>query len=78
MTTHPFYLFSAPLRPARLLLADLMQRGDLMEKAGTGITRMREECEAHGTPPPEIADIGHHVAVTFRPHPKASRFYSDM
>ena len=60
------------------LLADLMQRGDLMEKAGTGITRMREECEAHGTPPPEIVDIGHHVAVTFRPHPKASRFYSDM
>ena len=49
-----------------------------MEKAGTGITRMREECEAHGTPPPEIVDIGHHVAVTFRPHPKASRFYSDM
>ena len=59
------------------LLADLMQRSDLMEKAGTGITRMREECEAHGTPPPEIVDIGHHVAVTFRPHPKASRFYTD-
>ena len=55
------------------LLADLMQRGDLIEKAGTGIARMREECEAHGTPPPEIADIGHLVTVTFTPHPKAVR-----
>ena len=55
------------------LLADLMQRGDLIEKAGTGIARMREECEAHGTPPPEIEDIGHLVTVTFTPHPKAVR-----
>ena len=55
------------------LLADLMQRGDLIEKAGTGIARMKEECEVHGTPPPEIADIGHQVTVTFKPHPKAVR-----
>ena len=55
------------------LLADLMQRGDLIEKAGTGIKRMREECETHGTPPPEIADIGHLATVTFTPHPKAVR-----
>ena len=29
MTAHPFYLFSAPLRPARLLLAALMLVGRL-------------------------------------------------
>ena len=55
------------------LLADLMHRGNIIENAGSGVTRMREECEAHGTPPPVIEDIGHHVMVTFKPHPSAVR-----
>ena len=54
-------------------LADLMQRGKLIEKAGTGITRMRQECEKAGNPPPEISEIGDLVIAAFRPNPKAIR-----
>ena len=54
-------------------LADLMQRGKIIEKAGTGITRMRQECEKAGNPPPEISEIGDLVIAAFRPNPKAIR-----
>lgn len=54
-------------------LADLMQRGKIIEKAGTGITRMRKECERSGNPPPEISDIGDLVIAAFKPNPKATR-----
>ena len=55
------------------LLADLMQRGDIIENAGTGIARMRDECKANGNPLPKISDIGGHVVVSFKPNPKATR-----
>jgi len=48
------------------LIADLLQRIDFIEKAGTGIRRMREEAERHGSPAPVFEATGFFTAI-FRP-----------
>ncbi len=48
------------------LLADLLQRAGFIEKAGTGIGRMREEARAHGSPEPAF-EAGAFFTATFRP-----------
>ena len=44
------------------LIADLLHRIEFIEKAGTGILRMREAVKSHGSPPPafesRFADLG--------------------
>jgi len=48
------------------LIADLLYRIAFIEKAGTGIRRMREEAERHGSPAPVFKANGFFIAV-FRP-----------
>ena len=48
------------------LLADLLHRIHFIEKAGTGIRRMREDAKRHGAPAPDFEDDGFFTA-TFRP-----------
>jgi ATP-dependent DNA helicase RecG len=48
------------------LIADLLHRIDFIEKAGTGIRRMREEAEKHGSPAPVFEVTGFFTAI-FRP-----------
>jgi ATP-dependent DNA helicase RecG len=48
------------------LIADLLQRVDFIEKAGTGILRMTNEARAHGSPPPAFTATNFFTA-TFRP-----------
>lgn len=55
------------------LLADLMHRAGYVEKAGTGINKMIQECAAAGNPPLEFAATDGFVHVVFRPHPEAVR-----
>lgn len=50
------------------LIADLFHRINFIEKAGTGIQRMRNEMRAQGCPEPEFAANGF-FAVTLRPNP---------
>ena len=50
------------------LIADLLHRIDFIEKAGTGIRRIRNETRAQGCPEPEFEANGF-VTVTFRPNP---------
>lgn len=52
------------------LIADLLHRIDFIEKAGTGIGRMRDESLRQGCPEPEFEESGFFVAV-FRPNPTA-------
>ena len=52
-----------------MLIADLLQRIGYIEKAGTGIRRMREEAIAHGCPEPRF-DPGGFFATTFWPLPR--------
>ena len=52
-----------------LLVADLLHRIGYIEKAGTGIRRMREGAERHGCPEPQFKATGFFTAV-FRPRPR--------
>ena len=48
------------------LIADLLHRVGFIEKAGTGIRRMREDAKKHGCPEPKFTANGFFTA-TFRP-----------
>jgi ATP-dependent DNA helicase RecG len=48
------------------LIADLLHRIEFIEKAGTGIKRMREEAKKHGSPEPVFEATGFFTAI-FRP-----------
>lgn len=50
------------------LIADLLHRIGFIEKAGTGILRIREEAREEGCPDPAFEANGF-VTVTFRPNP---------
>ena len=50
------------------LVADLLHRIGYIEKAGTGIRRIREEAEHHGCPEPTFTS-DRFFTVTFRPRP---------
>ena len=50
------------------LIADLLHRISFIEKAGTGIRRIRNEVRAQGCPEPEF-DVNGFFTVTFRPNP---------
>lgn len=52
------------------LVADLLHRIAFIEKAGTGIQRMRDAAREHGHPQPEITADGF-FTVVFRPLPSA-------
>ncbi|MBI1849412.1 MAG: transcriptional regulator, partial [Planctomycetes bacterium] len=51
------------------LIADLLHRIDFIEKAGTGIRRIREEARAGGYPEPEFEKT-RFVTAVFRPKPE--------
>ena len=51
------------------LVADLLHRIDFIEKAGTGIRRIRDGTKAVDCPEP-VFDAGNFVTVTFRPNPE--------
>ena len=51
------------------LVADLLHRIDFIEKAGTGIRRIRDGAKAVDCPEP-VFDAGNFVTVTFRPNPE--------
>ena len=51
------------------LIADLLHRIDFIEKAGTGIRRIRDGAKAVDCPEPEFG-ADHFVTVTFRPNPE--------
>lgn len=50
------------------LIADLLHRISFIEKAGTGIRRIRNEARAQGCPEPEF-DVNGFFTATFRPNP---------
>ena len=50
------------------LIADLLHRVGFIEKAGTGIERIRGEAREHGCAEPEF-EVGSFFSVTFRPNP---------
>ena len=50
------------------LIADLLHRIDFIEKAGTGIKRIRDEARAGGYPEPQFEETGFVTAV-FWPNP---------
>ncbi len=51
------------------LIADLLHRIDFIEKAGTGIGRIREEVREQGCPEPEFRVNGFFTAI-FKPNPE--------
>ena len=51
------------------LIADLLHRIDFIEKAGTGIRRIRDGAREQDCPEPEFG-AGNFVTVTFRPNPE--------
>lgn len=51
------------------LIADLLHRIDFIEKAGTGIKRIREDARKHGCPDPDFENNGFFTTV-FRPNPE--------
>ena len=51
------------------LVADLLHRIDFIEKAGTGIRRIREEAKEMACPDPEF-DADFFITITFRPNPE--------
>ena len=51
------------------LVSDLLHRIDFVEKAGTGIRRIRDEARAQDCPEPQF-EANSFVTVTFRPNPK--------
>jgi len=50
------------------LVADLLHRIDFIEKAGTGIKRIRDDMRAQGCPEPDFEVNGFFTAI-FRPNP---------
>ena len=52
--------------------ADLLHRIDFIEKAGTGIRRIRDGARQQACPEPEF-EAGRFVTVTFRPNPEVRR-----
>ena len=54
------------------LVADLLHRVGFIEKAGTGIRRMREEAKKYGSPEPKFDTAGFFTA-TFYPSPEVRR-----
>jgi len=50
------------------LIADLLHRIDFIEKAGTGIKRIRDEVREQGCPEPDFETNGFFTAI-FRPNP---------
>lgn len=52
------------------LIADLLHRIEFIEKAGTGIRRIRDEARAQGCPEPEFKVRGAFFVVVFRPDPE--------
>jgi ATP-dependent DNA helicase RecG len=52
-----------------VLIADLLHRIDFIEKAGTGIKRIREEVREQGCPEPVFENNGFFTAI-FRPNPE--------
>ncbi len=54
------------------LIADLLHRIEFIEKAGTGIKRMREEAKKYGCPEPKFETTGFFTA-TFYPNPEVRR-----
>ena len=52
------------------LIADLLHRIEFIEKAGTGIRRIREEAQEQGCPEPEFKVRGAFFVVVFRPDPE--------
>src|SRR3990170_4939279 len=51
------------------LIADLLHRIEFIEKAGTGIKRIRDEARAQGCPEPRFEETGFFTA-TFYPNPQ--------
>ena len=51
------------------LIADLLHRIGFIEKAGTGIRRIRDEARESNCPEPEF-EAGRFMTVTFRPNPE--------
>ena len=51
------------------LVSDLLHRIDFVEKAGTGIRRIRDEARAQDCPEPKF-EANSFVTVTFRPNPE--------
>jgi ATP-dependent DNA helicase RecG len=51
------------------LIADLLHRIEFIEKAGTGIKRIRDEARAQGCPEPRFEETGF-FTVTFYPNPE--------
>lgn len=51
------------------LIADLLHRIEFIEKAGTGIKRIRDEAHAQGCPEPQFEEAGFFTA-TFYPNPE--------
>jgi ATP-dependent DNA helicase RecG len=51
------------------LIADLLHRIEFIEKAGTGIKRIRDEARAQGCPEPRFEETGFFTA-TFSPNPE--------
>ena len=58
------------------LIADLLHRIDFIEKAGTGIRRIRDGARAVDCPEPEF-EAGSFVRVTFRPNPEVREVAGD-
>lgn len=52
------------------LIADLLHRIEFIEKAGTGIRRIRDEAREQGCPEPEFKVRGTFFVVVFRPDPE--------
>ena len=69
--SHPEFASNAGQAAVRCttLVADLLGRVGLLERAGTGIERMRVEALSQGYPEPEFKEDTF-VTVVFRPHPK--------
>ena len=59
------------------LIADLLHRIDFIEKAGTGIRRIRDGAKAQGYPEPEF-EADRYVTVTFRPNPEVREVSGDV
>ncbi len=51
------------------LIADMLHRIDFIEKAGTGIKRIRDEAREQGCPEPTFSETGF-VTATFYPNPE--------
>ena len=58
------------------LIADLLHRIDFIEKAGTGIRRIRDGAREQDCPEPEF-EADRFVTVTFRPNPKVRKVSGD-